>query len=102
MLLIESKIDIYKSTMKHTLQIASKWWQLESTIGSMLRDYSYYCDINGLSVLVYMLDNVLKAEFLDAPKNKIVRAYGRIGAKWAPFSLIASDNWEIERVDLIK
>ena len=44
----------------------------------MLRDYSYYCDVNGLGVLVFTLDNILKAEFLNAPKNKIVHAYGRM------------------------
>jgi hypothetical protein len=99
MLLIVSEIDIYNSDMKHTLQTSSKWWKLESTIGSVLRDNHNYCDVNGLGVLVYMLDNILKEEFLNAPKNKIVHAYGRIGSKWAPFSLIASDNWEIDRVD---
>jgi hypothetical protein len=99
MLLVESNIKIRNSNEKNTFRCPSKWWDLESTIFTAFRERCGGCDIGVIGPLVLQLHSTIINEFRDAPKNRIVRAFGRFGSIKSPLTIIGSDIWEIYRVD---
>jgi hypothetical protein len=98
-LLIECELNIYGSEMKHPFRQVCNWWNLQNEINAVFRERCTGCDISGIGQLIAALDFSIKSEFSEAPKNKNVRAFARVGSILSPFSFIASDVWDVTQVN---
>lgn len=96
--LIECELAIYGSELKHPFQHAFNLWSLQNDLNAVFRERCIGCDINGTSQIIASLDFIIKTECFEAPKNKIVYAFARVGSILSQFSFIPSDVLDVTQV----